>query len=690
MNLQNIEDYISNNLINNGFEKTEALFNSIVVSSFYEKMAEENDIAIERLESIIPLPVFNETQDDVTQNPNFLKWSETDEIIESFDAKYTDFDMNKAYILRAYHGTSHKIESFEAIKYGNKEGHFGAVNYFTTDYFDAKDNYSGVGPDMGVKIDKLTDDILNSEEFCEKYGHDVEDFREEAEKMAKERLLGNNQQVVEVFIKTKKPFIIGEYQRKFIEFVNFEEIEQQSIEQLLDNNGISREEYDENQDDYQDELDEIRWEIHDETENPLIQAINEVACYWDLDPSSVLSDIYEFSHEGTFTTDLEQTLRKNETIQCHEDINTNEYMAGHLISEIIRKLGYDSIILLNPEQRFKGMDIDPNSVHIHVFDEFKSNIKSVHNFGKFNTEDPRILYQPELIDDNLNFNQERGFIKINPNGKNWINLNHKSDATTFIHEIGHHFLFAIRTLASYNSDKSRDSINKMDIIKNWWQENAFDIAEESRLYSEKEIIKLDVETYLKNKSLLTPEKSKAIEKACDEYFARGLELYLRNQSVNSSRIQTVFNVIKSWFSKIYKKSEILKVTLNKDISLLFDSIFVEKNEKAKISNNKDVVNSILNCINEDLDTRTRKKSLDIINKLANQVLIDEDTNIKINKSPGGNIIIGFYKNNKLNDFEGNPAITVVNPSGEIMSSNHFKNGKKCLDFENHNEVTNKI
>lgn len=684
MSVSFVESYISQNLIEKGFSKPEALFNSIVVSTYYEQLSKLNNIDVDEMLSIIELPKFNRDALNVETNPNFLKWAETDEIIESYDVKDTDFSKTKPYIIKAYHGTSHSLESFEALKYGNKEGHFGAVNYFTTDFFDAKDNYSGEGPDMGVKIDKLAEELMNDDDFIEEFCNDTEDHRETAERVAKERLMGQNNQVIEVFIKTKKPFIISENQNIFVEFVDFEKIEQEAIERLIDNNGITLEEYGNDEDSYSDELDEIRWEIHDETENPLIQAINDVACYWDLDPSAVLSDVNEFGYEGTSMLNLEQTLRKNESIQMHEDYDTNEYMAGHLISDIIKRLGYDSIILVNPEKRFATMNIDPNAVHIHVFDEFKSHIKSIHNFGKFDIDDPRILYQSAIIDGQLINNDTRGSITYISGGRSLIEFTENSDESTFIHEIGHHFLMGIKQLAAFNK---KFSIEQLETIYDWWKENSFDIAEEASKYSGREIIKTDVIDFLSKKSnSMSREKYNSISTACDEYFARGVERYFLDKETRSSKIASVFEVIKSWLKKVYSRSDELNVSLNDKMVSLFDDMFTSKNVDVFLSDEK-LKDKLHALVDINISNSERRGIVDNLMSRGSQEKTRPDSDLKVAKTPGGNFLISLYQDGKLNNLEDIPAVISVNSMGELIGTHQFINGKKYnIDPENTNSL----
>ena len=56
--------------------------------------------------------------------------------------------------MELYHGTTHNINEFKGGENGNIEGHFGAVNYFTSSSHDVHKNYMGVGPDLTSRIEQ--------------------------------------------------------------------------------------------------------------------------------------------------------------------------------------------------------------------------------------------------------------------------------------------------------------------------------------------------------------------------------------------------------------------------------------------------------------------------------------------------------------------------------------------------------
>lgn len=317
-----------------------------------------------------------------TQTPEFQRWSEGAEVIEPDEINDTDFSGDGPYVLRAYHGTTNEFDYFDASVKGNMEGQFGAVNYFTSAEMDAESNYLDSGPDLTTRIEMLAERIESEQEIDS----------EEALALARQQLAGDTPQVLEVFIKTKKPFVIGD--NHFREFVDLEEIQNQAIELVAENNDISEQEVRDNMDEYEDEVDEARWDVDSDTENELVSAIEQVAYQLDIDASEILGNIYDVASEGATNEAIEEFLRGEQGFAYAEDPETGDLVGYHAIAMVIKELGYDSIILKNAEERFSNMNMTPGTAHIHVFDEYNSNIKSATaNRGTFDPNDPVIYNQ---------------------------------------------------------------------------------------------------------------------------------------------------------------------------------------------------------------------------------------------------------------------------------------------------------
>ncbi|MFK7942609.1 MAG: hypothetical protein AB8B85_06825, partial [Paracoccaceae bacterium] len=338
----------------------------------------------------------------------FDAWAgENYSIIQPEDVNDFDFRGDGPFVMRAFHGTTHDFEKFDASVKGAKEGHFGAVNYFSTSDADADANYSGEGPDLTGRIERKAEPLADEiQDAIDADGVDAarefwnitdaewsEDTMDVARAIARRSLSGGNQNLLEVYVRSERPFVVGGDQSPFIEFRDMEALDRDALERTANNEGVSVEEIESNRDDYEDQIDEARWEIESETPSELFDAVEAVAMDNELDAQELFSAVADLDIEGSNHSALEAQMRGAEAFQYVEDAETDDIISNHVIAQVIKELGFDAIILKAADQRFNNMDIEPGIAHIQVFDEFNTNIKSVHNRGTFDPEDPRILYQ---------------------------------------------------------------------------------------------------------------------------------------------------------------------------------------------------------------------------------------------------------------------------------------------------------
>ena len=354
---------------------------------------------------------------DQPGSPAFDAWAgDGYETVESEEINYTDFSEDKPYVLKVFHGTTHNIDLFLASVRGNKEGQFGAVNYFTSSEGDANENYAGQGPDLTGRIEGRSVEI-ESDNLSEHFNGTAEDLlllvpdmadvataqsmidsdimpEALAARIAYKEMTGGKEQVLEMFVRTEKPFVVGADVSPWIEFVDFDALESEAIERVAEDNDVSVLAVKEDRENYEEQIDETRWEIEADTPNALTEAIEEVAAETGIDAKQLLFDLMDISVEGLSQSNLEKTLRDSEALAYAEDQDSGRIIGSHVIGQIIQKLGFDSIILKNAEERFTNMNMEPGTAHVHVFDENNRNIKSVNNRGTYDPNDPRIMYQP--------------------------------------------------------------------------------------------------------------------------------------------------------------------------------------------------------------------------------------------------------------------------------------------------------
>lgn len=342
-------------------------------------------------------------------NAAFERWSGGAEVIEASDINDASFKGKGPFVMKAYHGTTNEFEVFDASIKGTKEGQFGAVNYFTSSEEDASHNYGASGQDLTNLIERaaeiLADEITDLYEqydsdeegvkaVKEEYGENFynEDFMDMARAIERDRLAGTTEKVMEVYLKTEKPFVVGDNQ--WMEIVDFEDLELRAIDRVSEDQDISVEEVKENRDDYEDAIAEARWEIEAEEGNPLYEAVERVALDAGIEPSELFNGLESFVSEELNMDQFEQAARQAEGLQYAEDPESGDLIGYHLLGQIIRELGYDSIILKNADSRFHEMDMYSGTAHIHIFDEHNANIKSVANRGEFDPNNPNIYAKP--------------------------------------------------------------------------------------------------------------------------------------------------------------------------------------------------------------------------------------------------------------------------------------------------------
>lgn len=421
-----------------------------------------------------------------TETEEFKTWSENGEVVEPEDVNEYEFKADTPVVLKVFHGTTHDFDVFDA-KRGNLEGQFGAINYFTSSKQDATDNYAGEGPDLTQRIELRAEELADKlEEQFEEQGrkevleslnrstgrlefisakiaemddHDAADHA--AKTLAQYELSGGQETTMELFVKVKNPFVIGE-NTQWIEFVDNEAIQTEAEQNVADNNDITVEELNERRDEFEDEIDEARWDVENETPNELIEAIQTVSDRHGVEAPELMGQVFELGGEAKPEV-IEELLRSSEDY-AYADGPEGELIGSQLIAEVIEEMGFDSIILQNAEQRFETMNMESGTAHVHIFDSNKTNIKSTENIGTFDPTDPNIFKQK-----GAKAPEARGY--YDP-ANSVIRLTEAADLSTFLHEFAH-FMYEMEV--NGNTDL-------LQSINNWYKRNADDVAKEASGY----------------------------------------------------------------------------------------------------------------------------------------------------------------------------------------------------------------
>ena len=409
---------------------------------------------------------------------NYEKWKGDRK--ELSNSEIQEAKTGEPVVVKAFHGTTNEFYEFDSTEKGNIEGHLGAVNYFTSDEGDADQNYQSDGSDLTSRIDRraeqLEDELINDYSDNETDGLNIEQVKEgfnitdeEIESLypngipeiieafelnhfiANRELNGENDTVLEVAIRMDNPVVLGE-NSSWIDVIpqeSYEDSIPDAEQEIADENNITIE----------DAREENSFEINERAielegiENPLVEAMEESLSsngYNDVNVFDVLGD--SFYESEVNLSALEKDLRKSDLFE-NED---GELALSQVISDFFENLGYDGIILTDVSERFKGMGLNQETSHVHIFNQHSNNIKLTDGTNTtFNSETKDIRYQKELSNNGVT-STPNGFVY-----KDAVYLNSdKVKKDTPIHEFGHLW-------TEYIKENNSDVYDKgLELIKN--------------------------------------------------------------------------------------------------------------------------------------------------------------------------------------------------------------------------------
>jgi hypothetical protein len=341
---------------------------------------------------------------------NFEKWKGNNKLVEGSGIQ--DVKTGEPIVAKGYHGTTNEFYEFDASVKGNIEGHLGKVNYFTSDYQDASTNYLSEGADITGRVENLKDRILSnletevddsleederedrirsviSENYPEFDTSSLDfnmSFDEVADRVSSSMLIGEEEQVLDLYVKLNNPVVLGKGSTWF-ETLNVSDSDlEQAAQEIADENDITLEEA---KDDYNFDIEQRAIE-NTGYENLHVEALRDALQSNGYDgalASDILGDNY-------YETDvdlnkLEQDLRKSELYDNAE----GEMASSQVIADFFKNLGFDGIILTDVSERFKNMGLGSGTSHIHVFDEFNNQIKLADGSNVTFGETPDIRFQ---------------------------------------------------------------------------------------------------------------------------------------------------------------------------------------------------------------------------------------------------------------------------------------------------------
>jgi|688.fasta_scaffold74495_2 hypothetical protein len=344
---------------------------------------------------------------------NFEKWKGNNKLVEGSGIQ--DVKTGEPIVAKGYHGTTNEFYEFDASVKGNIEGHLGKVNYFTSDYQDASTNYLSEGADITGRISreserledylydeygivarqsppvKITDE--DYQKISEEFNISVKELKEQKTSqlykfIPEKQLKGNEEQVLDLYVKLNNPVVLGNGSTWF-ETLNVSDSDlEQAAQEIADENDITLEEA---KDDYNFDIEQRAIE-NTGYENLHVEALRDALQSNGYDgglASDILGDNY-------YETDvdlnkLEQDLRKSELYDNAE----GEMASSQVIADFFKNLGFDGIILTDVSERFKNMGLGSGTSHIHVFDEFNTQIKLADGSNVTFGETPDIRFQKQ-------------------------------------------------------------------------------------------------------------------------------------------------------------------------------------------------------------------------------------------------------------------------------------------------------
>jgi len=323
----------------------------------------------------------------------FKSWKGDNKLVSRSEVQ--DVKTSQPIVAEVYHGTTNEFYEFDSSVKGNIEGHLGRVNYFTTDYQDAANNYQEDGADLTSRIDRRSEELESTlqYEYSDDFGVNLDlikrDFGltdEEIDSLypdgvpktiepnelsyfiAEKELKGGDSKVLEVFVKLNNPVVLGGGATWFETLEISEEDFNDAAKEIAEENDISLEEAKEDYD-Y-----EVRYRAIENSGdgNAVVRALESALSNNGYESSQAVDILGDNYYETEIDLNqLEDSIRRGE---LYENLD-GEFASSQVISDFFKNLGFDGIIITNVSERFRNMGLSESTSHVHVFDEYNNQIK---------------------------------------------------------------------------------------------------------------------------------------------------------------------------------------------------------------------------------------------------------------------------------------------------------------------------
>lgn len=268
-----------------------------------------------------------------------------------------DFTGPGPFVVRAYHGTTHRFDRFDAAVLGNPDGYLGALHYFSSSAWDAWHHYaSPSGPDLRNRIDQTTERLLvDLEEMHPDLGWDA--LAAMAEAQAKAKLVGPGNFLLDCVVRFAHPFVTGPGTRWRVDALPaFDDV-------CCDVDPEDEDAYD------------AAWEEATDAWYARVTSLGEQAArkvhlreHFDL-----AQHLIEGGYDGTGES-LDTLLREGTLDLMDEDDN---FVAGPYLAALVEAMGYDAVVLVDADRRHRINTMEPGTTHFQIFDKAKGQVKRV-------------------------------------------------------------------------------------------------------------------------------------------------------------------------------------------------------------------------------------------------------------------------------------------------------------------------
>ena len=179
----------------------------------------------------------------------------------------------------------------------------------------------------------------------------------------------------------------------------------------------------------------------------------------------------------------------------------------------------------------------------------------------------------------------RGKIRLaTDDAKNAITLMKNANASTFIHEVGHHWLDELMR-DSKDVDAPSDLIKDYDAVRKW----------------------------------LGSKDGEEISTKQHEKFARGFERYLMEGVSPSKELAGVFAKFKQWLTQIYKTVASLNSPINDDIRDVFDRLLSKNPEKTIIAPEHEIGGMMANIHSADAEHTPPQHAAEVADNMREEI-----------------------------------------------------------------------